>query len=804
MIRQIKKITAVMLSFVLVCLTFTVTRIQAADVNITDENYISAGSDTYTCTIDGDAFESNTEFNEVRVPAKQTTPEVKRYILDVSGVEATINSLEIGSGSTLVISDGGKVNAPTINADNNARLLLASKANIPDCIGSVYDTVWNDETFQDELVDISDGAWENATFIYNRDEGKWFIEHLQYSFDIIALDIENSSDTQITLAYSLDGGNAYTNIIKDNEVMVEPSEDFGYWSDEFGTGLFYNFESIMPANKNIKIKFVVKGSKEIVDVMHDGMENPFDFVSNSAGVCTFEYNIDTELDTSKFFSFDLGYPNEGDPKAKELIESDIYAYGDLNGDGAINIADVKQGLAAELCVKYFWEEGGMLDGYFGISEPGQVEERLNITNDGTYTAKNASGGNEVLNKYKYEIALGSDHEGNPVEVTGNVYALRSNTDILVYDGRDFYIRDLKTDAVSFNGKTDDDKAICVCSDSWSVENLKINGNGGGNYQNINPEDSDMFTVFLSNEKFVDKYNNYYGSRLENYFDDRDVCTKLRIMKPGKTYIAISKEAGEGEQKDVPGINFDSVDSICETGTDKYTEVFVGDDIIHINPVSSATGLANTEIASVSLAESSQTDGIKLTKITDEDYKLEFKSNYYDEATIEIVYEDGTASNLIIKRQALVISYMYLEDRGPGVNTFDFDSGATVDYDYFAGEQIIIYATYYHPSNYETVSGDNNAALYVTNEDGSVDIIRPLKHTAATNDTVATTDYFIAFTPAKEKLPDGSWGEPLDNISLSPINALVVNGGFDNDTTFSGTQIGNGKGVYWDGTIKWNY
>lgn len=32
--------------------------------------------------------------------------------------------------------------------------------------------------------------------------------------------------------------------------------------------------------------------------------------------------------------------------------------------------------------------------------------------------------------------------------------------------------------------------------------------------------------------------------------------------------------------------------------------------------------------------------------------------------------------------------------------------------------------------------------------------------------------------------------------------MVVNGGFDDNETFGGAQIGNGAGVYWDGEINW--
>lgn len=436
----------------------------------------------------------------------------------------------------------------------------------------------------------------------------------------------------------------------------------------------------------------------------------------------------------------------------------------------------------------------MIDEHFEIFKPSDLEGRIVITEDGTYRAYNADGRQESLDKYNYQITLGDDSDGHPVEANGYVYALRSNTDILVYDGSNFYIRDLAVDAVSFNGRKGDDEAICVISDFKTVDNLKINGNGGGSYENINPDDSNVFTVFLWNEDFVKKFNTYYtGSGLEDFHSNREICTKLRIMKSGKTYIAVNKEEGEGEPKRVPGIHFDTSDSVCETGDNKYIEVFAGDDILHINPVSGATGLADTKITDVSLSEASQTDGIVLTKIAEDDYEIKFRTKDYHGATIDITYENGTTSSLTIKRQTLVISYQYLRDEGEGIRTYHLfhgneESSTLVDYNYNKWQQIIIYATYYHPSNDTTAGEDNNALLCITDEKGTVRTIEPLKYTEATNDTVATTDYLIDFVPAKEKNPDGTWGKPLDRISLTPIHAYV----------------GNEQGVYWDGKIKWNY
>ena len=170
----------------------------------------------------------------------------------------------------------------------------------------------------------------------------------------------------------------------------------------------------------------------------------------------------------------------------------------------------------------------------------------------------------------------------------------------------------------------------------------------------------------------------------------------------------------------------------------------------------------------------------------------------------ITYEGGITKTLTIQRVGLVIQYMYLYEDGTSYLIMDhFDNGGkhlSLSYDYNSGEQVIIIATYYHPTNYSTKSGSDNLFLNVTYEDGTSKIINHVDsahnfngYCAPEAGSVASTTFIIGFTNAGQT-----------NIQLKPFYATVMNAGFNDTSSYGGTQIGSGKGVYWDGHIVWNY
>ena len=607
-------------------------------------------------------------------------------------------------------------------------------------------------------------------------------------------------------------------------VEVKKSEQWSdVWIDynENDTFAWFDISQLSGASEctSLALKFSIAETspkKEIVYARLGEGEGETD-ITNTAiyeNGLSFMYNIPDITNVPHDFYCALFYENEGDPRAKELIENYIYAYSDLTGDGNINDLDMKYGLATELCVKYFWEDGGTLDGYFDISKPYDIFNRIAITQEGTYSATKDDGSIVNPNKYKYEINLGLDHDGQPVKVTGEVYALTNTDDVLIYTGNNFYIRNTQTDAKNFASVSgEQDMALCVCED-YDNSKLVINGDGGGSTENINPEGDDVYCINLYKGFFIEKFNKYYGqednaTKQFNNLMNFGGTNKVRVVKKSKTYAVIR---GFGESKQVDGINEGQVDVVCQTGTaadEKYTEIYIGNDSVHISPLNSGIGVDVTAITGVTLKDETMSNAVEIQKKS-EDYEVTFKSNFYNSVPLVISYSNGEKKEIRIDRIGLVIQSLFLIDDGrESMNLFHGGetSDVSVSYDYNAGQQIVIYATYYHPTNDSTKSGSDKLSLYVTKEDGTVITIsgEDSIYRHATGDKVATTDFIIGFMPAKEQLEDGSW-LATDSVpkEYGAINAIVLNDGFDSQESFGGTQIGSGKGVYWDGHIEWNY
>lgn len=651
----------------------------------------------------------------------------------------------------------------------------------------------------------------------------------------VFVEVECTSGADVEVAYALDydevnadGDLTWKPLNNDIFALKEGEEGYigawkAYWgdgNDTMGCGFDVNLASEEPLQsvQRVSIKLTVKNKQfdfaryhegfdfdgEGIDLLGEGVAS----ITPNGGETTLIYHAVMEEGKDTNFHFVLKYPKEGDPKAKGLIEDYIYAYSDWNNDGHTDETDMKLGLATELCYKYFWEEGGLLDGKFEIDQPDILQERITITPNGTYEAKLANNAEDSCDKFTYRIDLGVDHEGNPVTVSGLVYALPSKDHVLISTGEGLYLRNTKTDWVSFDKTNPEDKAICVAAEFDKAE-VKINGNGAGSTETINPENDDIYCVSLFNEEVIRLYENYYGVFPFGASDIESCRTdgKIRLIKPSKRYVVVNTE---GEDKKVPGINKEQIDNVCQAGSEeegKSAKVFVGNSAVHITPMDGGTGVAVSDISNVELNDSTMSDGVVVTKENDNDYKVTFKSNYYSSVPLEITYANGETKQLTIDRIGLVIQYMYLEDRGYGINSFNLSHGGegsdvSVNYDYMKGQQIAVWATYYHPSNDRTEAGSDDLKLFLTYDDGTSKSLDKYAYRSATPTNVATTDFLIGFTPAKEMVGEGIWGEPLTQIQMKPFSALVMNAGYDSKTDFGGTQLGAGKGIFWNGKIEW--
>lgn len=498
----------------------------------------------------------------------------------------------------------------------------------------------------------------------------------------------------------------------------------------------------------------------------------------------------------------------GDPTAKGKIEHYIYAYSDLNNDSSVNEADMKIGLAVELSSKYFWDEGSVLDGQYGIHSPKEIADRMTITSAAQdITAKNKSDGNVTVTTFDYYIILGPNKKKpeEMITVSGKVYGLDSYKDILIYTGSEFYVRNIDSDKVANSSLASNmDEAVTVLG-NFDLSKVAINGNGCGSEENVNPDNSAIYTIYLGNWKFRNYYNKYKAligaGSAPSLEDSQELSGTVRIMKPAEKFVQISG-VSSGTSFEGPSV---SSDTICQVGDDMYTTVYVGYKSLEI--ASMASGLGLEAITDVTLADPTIAAGVEI--IPDEgtgSFKVNFLSNYYDTIPLNITYSSGAVEKVTIYRSGLVIRYQFLGDPSEApVGGIPIDNGNghqyTPTYDYDNGQQVLVYAVYYHPLD----AASQKVNLYLSYADGTSKVLSNGAKVAGDTNRANATVFPIDFYASKTKSADGKYrGYNLTTITAKPFSALVMNAGFDSKASFAGTQFGAGKGVEFDGNISWNF
>lgn len=573
---------------------------------------------------------------------------------------------------------------------------------------------------------------------------------------------------------------------------------------------------------------------------------------------TFTTNANTE---PHIIRFQLSYTNEGLASIKDNVNSYLYAYsvsGDITAYDGTYVGDAeKHALAVELVGRFF---NVPMDGEFGLTQSdmgGKTEFRIfrdnvdNLKDRITYkgagnpiTVITADGAKEQRNVNIYEVDFGHDGNGVPIVMEIPVVHLTSENEFIVctdFDGEKgtgttYYSRIAGDDVVQFSNEGAEEYiGGYIVYDDYS--NVVIGGNYLLQYE-LNTDGIYSAELSSSVELF---YNEDYAERLAEELGEecrdayRSVCLDVsprldngtvRILNPDNTYIILS---GQGETKhydQLGGRESAPIDNVWRTGEDAVAYAYIGDTSVFIKPLSDIVGeghLNDYKIADVTLKDNSQRDGVTIDKSDLNKVKVSFASNFYDSVPLIIKYENGETGELIVQRIGLVIQYRYMID--PSVDP-DYEeviacdcnnSRIEFDYDYEAGEQIIIYATYYHPTIDKTASGGNNVYLSINYDDGNTEIISSKDpgrnfngYAPATDDGVATTSFIIGFAPAGEWTGTGYDGNHISSQTYKNkfgntggFSATVINAGYDNDATYGGTQIGSGAGVYWDGHIKWN-
>lgn len=797
------------------------------DINAESEDYTENAPGAYLCEVN--AENKATTYASVRnvdVPAG--------YEFVVNGCEFSILGTLTLRGKLTIFGENGKYTS-TIWAESGAEIQFGSGANIPDGMelydpeGNLYNEdainaidwtsfVYDGEKWIEKTFDMYPGQFVTRVeaLVVDTEDGPHYSDYrVRYSYDY---DDDPESATWFNAYVEDDGGeNSGYIVVNDSN-----TDDTGAMECEFFLDNIPGSEE-NPWDGKVTIKIDIRdtptvegGATREIAFAELGIGEDMELMSYVEDGKTLTYTIDTNDESlSHFFYVELAYPNWGDEAIVNEVNNYLFAY-----SGSAD-SDFEDKLATELYDRFI--RVPMFE-RFGFYYDGESEEANGVVNipelkariEGPaagedITVNLANGTTETRSVKVFTVNWGNDRQGRPVKSVIPVIVLNNENEFIVctdFDsergvGTTYYARTVDTDKVQFSDEPGDEGYI-IQSDNYS--NVVAGGNG-------------VDTTVMNTEGLYT-----FQLRTMDVFETETFGynVNVRIMEPSNTYVALH---GEGEQKETGGLGLNGVrtDSIWETGTDAKAQVFIGDTTVYVQPLDENLGIANTAIESVRLKDESQRDGVTLDTTNLAKVKLSFNSNFYDSVSLIITYAGGTQKELTIERVGLVIQYWYLSgspeyDEGDRQEylSYDFKSGSCpFTYNYYQGEQILVYATYYHASDDTTLSGGDDLYLNIKYDDGNSEIIHHTDsshefngYVAGDEDGVATTSFIIGFAPAK--VFDGHfWGDDIRNQPFKNkfggeggLSATVINAGYNDDTSYGGTQVGSGSGVYWDGEISW--
>ena len=786
-------------------------------------------------------------------------------ILTIFGANVTVSgTITLESNSLLNIFNDEDNNAVgslsgTFNPSVDARMMFTDDRNIPTGF-TLYDS---DQTTPFNTTDI---IW--TEFIYT-EGNKWCIppfDPFHFNLNIDGLITETDAGRHYAsykLSYSLDGGISWINAFENDDrvnldnqgfvIIDEAHEDNAYLDfriddTNFTDDVMFKFEvKDTPidegyAEKGIELAFLsIDGGADYEDENNIFLKNlPNTTFTDRSSITFTMSDLENDIDNERHnINFALTYPNQGMSSIEEIVKENIYAY------SVPNTVDVESNaLSTQLYRMFFvvpmYGEFGILradvDGRtdYEAFEDGKNElcGRITFKQPGTPITVINNGGTEATRTVNiYTVNLGYNEIGAPVSFDIPVIHLDNNNEILICIdmdneaglGETYYSRIKGQDEIKFSESDEDEDAAClvICDD---VSNVAIGGNGS-TPQVINSDGIYTAIVSTSPEFINDPGSVNIDENPNNLNFYNQVClnltdwygTTVRILNSSNKYIVLHGEGEDKEYDALGGREGSPIDNVWAVGDDTSALIYVGESTVYIEPLSPNLNIDGCNIKDITLKNEKQKDGVIIDKSNLNKVKVTFKSNFYDSVPLIITYEDGEKGEITINRIGLVIQYIYLMANGnqSSIHCECNQSDKLYNYDYEAGEQILIFATYYHPTNDNTLSGSDDLYLNITYDDGNVETIsckdtdRDFNGNAPATDTgVATTSFIIGFMPAH--VWDGyTW---TDNISdqyfknsfgnEGGFSATVINAGYNNDKTYGGTQIGSGAGVYWDGHIEW--
>ncbi len=532
---------------------------------------------------------------------------------------------------------------------------------------------------------------------------------------------------------------------------------------------------------------------------HDLME--FVSINEEEGWSHFTYRFDNVADAADYHAFGLAMDPLDRGKREILGESESYLYA-----YSTDITPPDWLLARELYHRFI---NPPMFGRFGLDvdneENGiaQLHERLEFKESYTIDVNMSDGSVEPRNVDIFQVNWGNDGEGQPIIGYYDVVMLLDKEEIIIKTSAEnptYYSRSAFDDQVAFTSDEGDCFPAIVIFDAPIGDGALIGGNGCD--VTLTGSDAGLIAVDLNTPEWMKAATGAdYGS-------------KIRFLSSGESYIAV---AGSGETKAYGGLGENGIvtDKIFTTGENAEARVYIGESTVYLEPL--VVGPVADGIASVELKDPSQKEGVEIDASNLDKVKLTFKSNFYDSVPLTITYKSGKKKDITILRIGVVLSYRYLGGAP------DFDEGEREDflwsdtrpddrvsfkYNYFQGQQVLVYAIYYHPTNDLTASGGDDLYLNVEYDDGHKEIIPHYAYIPENDNAVGVSWFIIGYAPAKHF--DGNvWTDDITEQTYvnkygnaGGLSMTVLNAGFNDNTTFGGTQVGAGKGVHWDGKITW--
>lgn len=542
-----------------------------------------------------------------------------------------------------------------------------------------------------------------------------------------------------------------------------------------------------------------QGGSTVVSIKYDNQWNGFSFLYNSEGKWVADHSNDNQNNNEPGLNWN---------RLQYELNSELFAFGAVDGDNDSDKEDLKYGIA-----KILYQEFGQGNRYQREGEALGISDFNSVLNNMTVDAQSFG----KISVYKKDSNTSIDLNGYNVTFTGTetatsenhtftakVYLIdetnfqgTSDEQVIIKVNNKYFIRD----AYSREENNEDEleeieganaRALVIVSDFDNKSDIKLFGNFATGTEEFSDESTqDMFSSGFSILLHEQDDNNPW----------KDLGDKFIVMKPKFTGFTLTGSAStDSENESLSPLAWSSTGSFNVTESNKdnaNVDLYFGYDTAKINPTTTTdvTGLDVKGIESVKVSGDIPSNAVEVSeKDASGNYKITFKSNYYDTVPIEIVYEKNSGGTITkkttINRVGIVIeggrtaggqnySIHHGHDEGGAINSDGTISDSWDNEPYGSA----VAATYYYPAT--NSPSEANVSLYVTitYTDGTVEqkIVETTKFTPATNESTAMSDY-VLFVGSSD-----NQNYPVKVEAIAVPNA-------DANGRFVGAKLGAGKGV----------